>query len=510
MEQKITDEKRPRILVVDDEAVIRSFISRVLEKEGYEVNTAASLKQTLEITSQWAFDLLITDVYLGHATGIDVIRQLQQNAGRGFPVIVMTGFATEQALEEARTLGVHKILLKPLDITTLISTVKKAWKDFGGPGSDSHTQHEKCAGRGGRERSRGSSAPSKGSPERVSIQAVLQSSQKLPRKPALKEHAHSNAAMAHSSPPQRPSHAFHDNTPLDSGVLSAHQANTTILSALQFKHVFKELDEVFSEDNYSRVIAWFAAHPDFTSTLLRFAGSSIFSEASAHSTIELLIRNRGISWAKDMVYALTLFDITKSMYGMKLLNYGKTMRHCLTTAAVAFILASRGENTDPEQATMAGLVHDIGKVLLASLHSRAYQRAQVESATSILSSEMETRHLGISHSTIMGSLAELWEFPDYLISPVTRHHCGWVELMNGNNAQDRMALCIKAADKIAAGVEKMDPPEEWLGRIPAGVLNVLGIDSLSLEKGFKYLPAILQNLFNILPVKQEEIRPQAC
>jgi hypothetical protein len=109
----------------------------------------------------------------------------------------------------------------------------------------------------------------------------------------------------------------------------------------------------------------------------------------------------------------------------------------------------------------------------------------------------------------MGSLAELWGFPDYLASPVTRHHCAWVELMDADNAPDRMALCIKAADKIAHRIEKMEPSEEWLECLPAGVLKTLGIDNRNLEKGFRYLPAVLKNLTNFLPVKQEEFRYQA-
>jgi len=72
-----TGRNKPRVLLVDDERIIRDIISRVLEKEGYEVNTAASLMQALETASQKTFDLLITDIYLGQGTGTDVIRQLR-------------------------------------------------------------------------------------------------------------------------------------------------------------------------------------------------------------------------------------------------------------------------------------------------------------------------------------------------------------------------------------------------------------------------------------------------
>jgi two-component system, NtrC family, response regulator len=111
------------ILVAEDEDTIRQVIEAMLKKEGYQVVTAANAEEALEILEKTRFDLLITDLHLPGASGIELLRQ----AHAVYPstvVIVMTAFGTIQSAVEAMKAGAYHYVTKPIhrfELKTLVS-----------------------------------------------------------------------------------------------------------------------------------------------------------------------------------------------------------------------------------------------------------------------------------------------------------------------------------------------------------------------------------------------------
>jgi CheY-like chemotaxis protein len=68
-------ESHERILVVDDEVHVRILFSRILQKEGYEVECAASGREAIEKLAAGSFDLVVTDLKMNGVDGLDVVRQ---------------------------------------------------------------------------------------------------------------------------------------------------------------------------------------------------------------------------------------------------------------------------------------------------------------------------------------------------------------------------------------------------------------------------------------------------
>lgn len=83
-----------RILVVDDEADVRTFLTAVLKKRGYETLTAADGKEAYDLTRQERPDLVILDLMMPQQTGTDFYRRLTKDSELSrIPIIVVSGLA---------------------------------------------------------------------------------------------------------------------------------------------------------------------------------------------------------------------------------------------------------------------------------------------------------------------------------------------------------------------------------------------------------------------------------
>lgn len=105
-----------RILIVDDEAVVRTYLARRLTREGYEVVTASSGRETLYALETSRFDATLIDVNLAGEDGISLAKRVRESNPQ-IKVIVMSGDETNRDRVEKENLG--PLLLKPIDFDIL-------------------------------------------------------------------------------------------------------------------------------------------------------------------------------------------------------------------------------------------------------------------------------------------------------------------------------------------------------------------------------------------------------
>lgn len=105
-----------RVLVVEDDALVRSSVHRILERSGHEVWESAGAKTALRMLSVVSMDLIITDVYMPGMSGLELMDHLT-GRHRSQHVIAMTGGGCERAaedlLDDARRLGADGTIEKP-------------------------------------------------------------------------------------------------------------------------------------------------------------------------------------------------------------------------------------------------------------------------------------------------------------------------------------------------------------------------------------------------------------
>src|SRR6267142_5141243 len=121
-----------RILVVEDEPDLRKVLATLLKRGGYAVDLAETDSVALDRIGREVYDLVVTDLKLPGADGIEVLRA-SKAADPDTPVIIITAYSTDEAAEEARKLGAFNYILKPFDTDKIMADVAIAlgWKRLG-------------------------------------------------------------------------------------------------------------------------------------------------------------------------------------------------------------------------------------------------------------------------------------------------------------------------------------------------------------------------------------------
>lgn len=114
-----------RVLVAEDDNLIRKTIEIKLAKEGYEVISCSEGKSALENIASEQPDLVITDMMLPYASGLEIVNAVKQHTAKHIRVMVLSTMGQENIVEEAFRLGADDYMTKPFSLTELAIRVKR-------------------------------------------------------------------------------------------------------------------------------------------------------------------------------------------------------------------------------------------------------------------------------------------------------------------------------------------------------------------------------------------------
>jgi response regulator RpfG family c-di-GMP phosphodiesterase len=118
-------EEAARILVVDDERVIREILAEFLTLEGFSVHTVEDGEKALVELRLHPYDLLITDLKMPRLSGLQLLEKIEAER-LGVLTVLMTGFGTVETAIEAMKKGAYDYLLKPFKVEEVIHVVERA------------------------------------------------------------------------------------------------------------------------------------------------------------------------------------------------------------------------------------------------------------------------------------------------------------------------------------------------------------------------------------------------
>ena len=175
-----------------------------------------------------------------------------------------------------------------------------------------------------------------------------------------------------------------------------------------------------SARDYERLIMQDAA---LAAKILRTANSSYFGGCGQITTLRRALAQVGNNTLRSMCLTVSLQSALSSKNLNKAFNPQYFWLHSLGVACAAKILACLARDSRAEEAFVAGLVHDIGKLALCMfLPVEATHVYELMQACKITQYEAEMQFLGVTHQDIGRMAAERWQLPEAYLMPIAKHH----------------------------------------------------------------------------------------
>lgn len=114
-----------KVLIVDDEKLIRWSLSRGLEGAGYAVDTAANGIDALHMIEQFKYDIVVTDLRMPGLDGIELLKRIKESE-KGIPVIFLSAYLSKDVINDAGQFGAFRCVSKPFQIESILHIVKEA------------------------------------------------------------------------------------------------------------------------------------------------------------------------------------------------------------------------------------------------------------------------------------------------------------------------------------------------------------------------------------------------
>jgi len=113
---------RSRILIIDDDGLIRSLFKETLEEQGHTVVTAGTSTEGIECVKRWDFDLVFLDLKLPDTDGAEFLGQMR-SAKPDLPITIITGYPGSEMMERALKQGPFGVMNKPFDSLDITNAV---------------------------------------------------------------------------------------------------------------------------------------------------------------------------------------------------------------------------------------------------------------------------------------------------------------------------------------------------------------------------------------------------
>lgn len=396
-----------RILVVDDKPIFRETIAYVLRQNGYQAVSAANGLEALEILQKYHLDLILLDVGMPVMDGITCLKKIREDPKfRDLPVILLTAVTEREIVMSAARYGVRDYLLK------------------------SRFSNEEMLRR---------------------IKERLNQKNSTPEKNAEEKDGTQTAVIVKTE-------TSHNETKIKPKLLrdKIEPSRAHILQACEREFQIGAMPDVLREvlvmcDSAATAMDDIASStrkdPVLAARVLRVANSSFFGTDKPATDLITSVRRMGTQGVRNIVLGLLVMDHFSYLneHGF---HFERYWEHTVGTAILAESLARLVNHPQPEHMFLAGLLHDLGRLVLLSLLPDSYSEImKTARETGRDLSESEQQSLGITHAEVTRSVLHAWRVPQNIIEAAGDHGKLATMLVGGRHSQD--SLIVALANRLA-------------------------------------------------------------
>jgi putative nucleotidyltransferase with HDIG domain len=157
-----------------------------------------------------------------------------------------------------------------------------------------------------------------------------------------------------------------------------------------------------------------------TAKILRLANSAFFGQSRRVSTIPRAVVLLGFSTVRNLALGVKVWEALAG--GLARQRVEELWEHSVSVAAASKLVVSSLRAGDPDEAFTAGLLHDVGRIVLAVRHREAYWEAVGGAAESEPIEALERASFGVDHAEVGGWLLESWNLPPNIVEAARTHH----------------------------------------------------------------------------------------
>ena len=203
--------------------------------------------------------------------------------------------------------------------------------------------------------------------------------------------------------------------------------------------------------------------PPLAARLLKLANSRYYGMHGAAGSIKEAIVFLGFKTMRSFCLSVTVFDSLLEYVGSAMIDARKMWEHAIGVASAAREIAELKGYEDPSLFFAAGLLHDVGKIILMKLFPDKYADVIEQESKGASSIACEEGILNVTHCQTGAWLCRHWGLPNSLLYPVLHHHMA----EEAPVSYQQCVFSIQAADRISNAV--MNVPHD--STIPEAVLD---------------------------------------
>ena len=179
----------------------------------------------------------------------------------------------------------------------------------------------------------------------------------------------------------------------------------------------------------------------------------------------------GFNVVKGLVLSASVFDMMEGkMVGL--------WKHSLGTAITSGIIGKRIKHENPDEGTEAGLLHDIGKVVIKVAMPDEYKKiSELVEENEISMLEAEKRVLDFDHANVANWLCEKWNLPENLKDPIAYHHSPHLA-----KTSPRQTAIIHLADILVKGIDHGHSGDKWVPPLNKEAWQILDLSKKDIEE----------------------------